>query len=495
MNFKKRDIVLLFSLAIVIGLLSAFIGLKVFQPQAQTDVSSEKIDVTEQLGKLTGKNKSSDDVKEDMDKMEEAYELIEQHYVSGVEDGQLLEGAIEGMLETLDDPYSSFMNTEATEKFNEQIQSSFQGIGAEVSMVEGKVTIVAPIKDSPAEKAGLRPNDQILEVDEETLDGLNLNEAVERIRGEKGSEVTILVERKGSSDPFEVKLTRDDIPIETVYSDIEEVDGKKTGILELRSFSETTAKEFNEELDRLEEEGIEGLVIDVRGNPGGLLDSVEDILQGFVPSDIPYMQMEDGEGNKDEFFTDLKEKKDYPINVIIDEGSASASEILAVALKEIGYDTVGTTSFGKGTVQQAVPIGDPDEGNTIKLTFFKWLSPEGNWIHEDGVEPTVEQKQPDFFHSNPIQVKKTLTLDDTNENIENAQVMLKGIGFDPKRDDGYFDENTEAAVRDFQQEQEMDVTGEIDEETAGAIEAEVVEIIRNGDQDLQLQKALDVLYK
>src|SRR5699024_1562683 len=179
MNFRKRDLVLVFTLAIIIGLISAYVGLQVFQPQAQSGVSSEKIDVT---GKLKEKNKSGED---DLDKIKEAYSLIEEHYVTGVEEGQLLEGAIEGMLETLDDPYSSFMNTEATEKFNEQIESSFQGIGAEVSMVEGKVTIVAPIKDSPAEKAGLRPNDQILEVDEEKLDGLNLNEAVEKIRGEK----------------------------------------------------------------------------------------------------------------------------------------------------------------------------------------------------------------------------------------------------------------------------------------------------------------------
>lgn len=491
MNFKKRHIVLFILFAFFIGLLGAYTGLKIFQPQQQAEPNA----ITEQFDLSKPKKKSSQNIEDEMDKIEQAYELIDQHYVSGVEEGQLLEGAIEGMLDTLEDPYSSFMNTDATEKFNEQIQSSFQGIGAEVSMVEGKVTIVAPIKDSPAEKAGLRPNDRILEVDEEDLDGLNLNEAVERIRGEKGSEVTLLVERKGSSEPFDVVITRDDIPIETVYAETEEVDGKKTGILDIRSFSETTADEFHEELTRLEKEAIEGLIIDVRGNPGGLLDSVEDILQSFVPSDIPYLQIEDGDGNKEEFYTKLKEKKPYPINVLIDEGSASASEILAVALKEIDYEIVGTTSFGKGTVQQAVPIGEKDEGNTIKLTFYKWLSPKGNWIHEDGIEPTVKQKQPAFFHANPIQVKEPFKLDETNENIKNAQIMLKGIGFDPERDDGYFDEKTEMAVRDFQQENELEATGEINEETAGAIEAKVIEIIRSGDQDLQLEKALDVLYK
>lgn len=489
MNIKKRDLVLLILFVFLVGLIGAFAGLKLYEAQMKPNISTEQID-------LGVKNKDGNkDFDEDMEKVVQVYELIDENFIEDVEGDQLIEGAIDGMIETLDDPYSSFMTSEATEKFNEQIESSFQGIGAEVSMVDGKVTVVAPIKDSPAEKAGLRPNDQILQVDDEKLDGLNLNEAVEKIRGEKGSEVTILVERKGSSDPFEVDLTRDDIPIETVYTETKEVDGKKTGIIEMNSFSETTSEEFDEALEKLEKDGIEGLIIDVRGNPGGLLDAVEEILEHFVPSDIPFVQIEDSEGHKEKRYTKLKEKKPYPINVITDEGSASASEILAVALQEIGYDTVGTASFGKGTVQQAVPIGNVDDGNVLKLTFFKWLSPEGNWIHEDGVKPTVKQKQPAFFYANPIQVKKPFKYDDSNENIENAQIMLKGLGFDPKREDGYFDKGTEKAIEAFQKEADLETTGELDEETAAQIELEIVEIIRDKKQDHQMKKALEVLYK
>ena len=488
MNINKRNIVLLLLFVFFIGLIGAFAGLKLYEAQSKPQTGTKQID-------LTSGKQSDENFDNDMEKIKQVYDLIDENYIEEVEEGKLIEGAIDGMLETLDDPYSSYMTSEATEKFNEQIQSSFQGIGAEVSMVDGKVTVVAPIKDSPAEKAGLRPNDQILQVDDEKLEGLNLNEAVEKIRGEKGSEVTILVERKGSTDPFEVTLTRDDIPIETVYTDVKDVDGKKTGIIEMNSFSETTSEEFDEALKKLEEDDIQGLVIDVRGNPGGLLDSVEEILEHFVPSDIPFVQIEDSQGEKEKRYTKLKEKKPYPINVITDEGSASASEILAVALKEIGYDTVGTASFGKGTVQQAVPIGDVDDGNVLKLTFFKWLSPEGNWIHDEGVEPTVEVKQPDFFYANPIQVKKTFKIDDSDENIENAQIMLKGLGFDLERDDGYFDESTKKAIQDFQKNHKLEVTGELDKETAADIELEVVEIIRDGKQDRQLSKALDVLYK
>src|SRR5690625_2784702 len=224
------------------------------------------------------------------------------------------------------------------ERFNEQIQSSFQGIGAEVSLREGKVTVVSPIKDSPAEKAGLRPNDQILQVDGQSLEGLDLHEAVEKIRGEKGSEVVLLVQRTGSSTPFEVTLVRDDIPIETVHAKTIDVNGKKTGIIDITSFSERTSQEFIDYINEMEDEGIEGLVVDVRGNPGGLLDSVEEILQEFIPKDVPYVQREDREGKKEKYFSDLNEKKPYPISILIDEGSASASEILAVAMKEVGYD-------------------------------------------------------------------------------------------------------------------------------------------------------------
>lgn len=483
MILKKRELVLLVLLTFIVGLVGAYTGLKIFQPNVAKPNTQAPF------------QSSISNYDEDyLNTIKKAYDLINQHYIEDIDEQQLLEGAIQGMLETLEDPYSSYMNADAMERFNEQIQSSFEGIGAEVSMVDGKVTIVAPIKNSPAEKAGLRPNDQILKVDDEDLEGLDLNEAVEKIRGEKGSKVVLLIQRQGTSEPFEVTITRDEIPIETVYASTENVDGKKTGIIEITTFSETTADEFNKAISKLEKDGIEGLVIDVRGNPGGLLDSIEEILQQFIPKDIPYLQIEDGNGKVEKFYTKLDKKKPYPISVLIDEGSASASEILAVAMKEVGYDVVGMTSFGKGTVQQAVPLGEKEEG-TIKLTFYKWLSPKGNWINEKGVEPTIEQKQPEFYYANPIKVEEPFKIDQTDENIKNAQIMLQGIGYNPKRTDGYFDQNTMEAIMRFQQEHGLTANGELNSETAYAIESKVLDIIRNGEQDLQLEKALETLYE
>ena len=484
MNLKKQYIALVLFAALVLGFIGAYVGVKLAEP----DTPKQQVFVDDEKN-ANGSNEENSP--ENLEKVMQAYDLIKENYVEEVEGDLLLEGAIQGMLNILEDPYSTYMDAEMNESFTEQLESSFEGIGAEVSMVSGKVTIIAPIKDSPAEEAGLRPNDQIIRIDDEEIEGLDLYEAVEVIRGEKGSEVILEIQRPGVTESFNVAIIRDEIPIETVYPDVKTIDGKKTGVLTLTSFSENTAEDFAKELDKMEKDGIEGLVIDVRGNPGGLLNSVEDILKHFIPKDIPFIQTEDQQGKKTPYYSQLEKEKEYPISVVIDEGSASASEILAVAMKEIGHEVVGMTSFGKGTVQQAVPLGD---GSTIKLTFYKWLSPEGVWIHEKGVEPTVETKQPDYFYSNPIQIEEPLTYNHTGEKIENIQLMLKGLGYNTDRVDGYFDKETEKAVKSFQTENDLEATGEIDEKTAELIEAKIVDKIRSGEDDKQLDAALNALY-
>lgn len=487
MNSRKTRSILIIVLCLAIGLAAGgYFGMK----WAYAKYESEG------LGILADDGSSDEDKAEtkqsDMKKISQAYNLIQKHYVKDVSDKKLTEGAIQGMLESLNDPYSTYMDADTMKQFNEQIEASFEGIGAEVSMQDGQVTIVAPIKGSPAEKAGLRPNDKIMKINGDSTKGLDLNEAVSKIRGEKGSKVTLQIERPGTKKAFTKKITRDEIPVETVESEMKTVDGKKTGIIKLTSFSETTSKDFLKALDQLESDGMQGLIIDVRGNPGGLLDSVEDILGQFIPKNMPYVQIEDKNGNKEPHYSDLDKKKDYPISVLIDEGSASASEIMAVALKENGYDAVGTKSFGKGTVQQAVPLGD---GSTIKLTFYKWLSPKGNWIHKKGIEPTVKQKQPAYYYANPIDVDKPLSYNHTGDDIKNMQIMLNGLGFDTGRTDGYFSKETEKAVTAFQKKHDLKADGKVNKKTAEMIESEVVQSIRNGKDDKQLEKALDTLYK
>ncbi|TYR76086.1 PDZ domain-containing protein [Rossellomorea vietnamensis] len=424
-------------------------------------------------------------------KVEVAYDLIADKYVEEVDKGELVEGAIQGMLDTLEDPYSVYMDARTASQFNDSLGSSFQGIGAEVTVMDGKLLIVAPFKDSPAEKAGLRPNDQILKVDGETITGLDLYEATLKIRGEKGSKVELEIMREGLSNPVKVSVKRDEIPLETVHSDIKNENGKHYGVIEVSSFSENTSKDFKKQLSELEEQGLAGLVIDVRGNPGGLLSSVNEMLDELVTKDKPYVQVQERNGDTLKYFSENKEKKAYPITVLVDEGSASASEILAGALKEAGdYPLIGTKTFGKGTVQQPVPMGD---GSNIKLTMFKWLTPEGNWIHKKGIEPNIHVKQPAYFYAHPLQAEKPLVREMNNEQVKNAQEMLQGLGYKPARSDGYFNNSTETAVKSFQKKHGLEASGKIDSETASKLQEEIYKAVKDEKNDVQLKAALEYL--
>lgn len=436
---------------------------------------------------ITGEQQS------DLDKIGEAYALIDSRYVEDVKDEKLVEGAIQGMLATLKDPYSTYMDKKTAQQFEQSLDPELEGIGAEVNKIDDKLIIVSPIKDSPAEKVGIKPNDQILSVDGNSVAELTREEAVMKIRGKKGTNVTLEIKRAGVSEPLIFDIKRDKIPIFTVFSSVKEENNKHIGYIQITSFSEKTADEFAKQLKELESKNIEGLVVDVRGNPGGYLESVEEILEHFVTDKKPILQVEQRNGEKQKVYTKQKERKSYPISVLIDGGSASASEILAGALKEgEGYELVGENTFGKGTVQQAVPFSD---GSNIKLTMFKWLTPDGNWIHKKGIKPTVEVKQPDYYHATPIQIEEALAYNDNDEQIKHAQSMLKSLGYEPGREDGYFSKETESAVKAFQTEKEIEVTGKLDKKTAESIQNAIIEKIRSGENDLQLQAALKLMAK
>jgi carboxyl-terminal processing protease len=427
------------------------------------------------------------------EKIDQAYDLILNRYVEKVDRGKLVEGAIQGMLSALKDPYSVYMDKDTANQFNQALGSSFEGIGAEVGMVDGKIVIVSPFKNSPAEKAGIKPNDQILKVDGASVEGLDLNKATIKIRGKKGTTVQLEIARQGLKDPLTIDVKREEIPLETIHASIKKQDGKKVGYMEITSFSEQTAKDFKKELSSLEAQDIKALILDVRGNPGGYLSSVQEILKEFVPKDKPLVQIEHRNGEKESFFSTLTEKKGYPVAVLVNKGSASASEILAGSLQEaVGYPLVGETTFGKGTVQQVLEMGD---GSNIKLTLFKWLTPDGHWIHKKGIKPDVAIKQPAIFNTHPIQVQQALKEDMNNEQVKNAQEILAGLGFAPGRTDGYFSTKTTLAVKGFQQELGLEPTGKIDSKTAAKLEEAVVKEMKKDKNDLQLQTALRLVTK
>lgn len=438
----------------------------------------------------TTTDKDGGDVEAEFDKLEETYKLLQENYVHELDAAELIDGAIQGMVESLDDPYSEYMDPESAEQFLSSLESSFEGIGAEVTMQDGKVTIVAPIAGSPAEEAGLRPNDQVLSVDGESLEGLTLNESVAKIRGPKGTDVVLEVLRSGSSTAQKITVKRDEIPIETVHAEMLD---DKIGKIRLSNFAEKTAEDFAASLSQLEKKGMKGLIIDVRGNPGGYLKAVEDISNQLVPEGKPILWIEDRNGQKEATKSRMHGEKPYPIVVLIDRGSASASEILAAALQEAGgYILVGEPSFGKGTVQTTTDFKDH---SNLKYTIAKWLTPDQNWIHEKGVQPDIEVKYPAYYESAPPSSEETWKLDDNSEQVRGAQLILEGLGYDVGRNDGYFDHKTEEAVTKFQGDHELETSGVINDQTALKLQEKLIELIRDPEEDAMLQRAIEELQK
>lgn len=429
--------------------------------------------------------------KEGIKKIETAMKLVKENYVEGADEQKLVDGAIDGMMNALGDPFSSYMGPEVAQQFSEQIEGSFTGIGAEVSMENGNVTVVSPIKGSPAEKAGIKPKDILLSVNGESFEGLSLNEAVAKIRGPKGTEAKIKVKRAGSAATLEYTIVRDDIALESIYARMEE---GKIGVIEITEFSQNTADRFKQELANLEKQGMKGLVIDVRNNPGGVLDKVVDISQQFVPKGKAIVQVEDKNKQREKQLSQGK-GKNYPVAVITNKGSASASEILAGALQESADALlIGETTYGKGTVQTAFEreFGD---GSLLKVTIAKWLTPDGEWIHKKGIEPDIAVAQPDYFSVAPINKEKTFKYDMLGDDIKSAQTMLQGLGYDPGRTDGYFSKATENALKKFQADKKLTDNGVLDAKTAEALEASLVERIRDPKNDNQMKRAIEEIRK
>lgn len=419
-------------------------------------------------------------------KLYEAFDTLNKDYYKKVNDQKLINGAINGMVESLDDPYSDYMSKDEAKNFNNSISSSFEGIGAEIQEKDGHIMIVSPIKGSPAEKAGLQPNDIILSVDGKTLQGMTSTQAVTIIRGKKGSKVELSIKRTGQDTPISVPIIRDQIPIETVYGEM--VDDKIAKV-QITSFSTNTAKELTSTLNDLQKKGMKGLVLDLRQNPGGLLDQAVSISSMFVPKGKVIVKEEDRNGKIKEIASQNAGSPNLPLVVLIDKGSASASEILASAVKEsAGVTLVGEKSFGKGTVQTASNFTD---GSNLKFTIAKWLTPNGNWIHKKGIKPDVEVALPDYASLSIINPDKELSLSSSSAEVQTAQKMLKAIGFDPGREDGFFDEKTKEAVTAFQTANNLPADGIL----KGDSTMKLMELLREKikSDDTQVQKAVEVL--
>ncbi|WP_336866220.1 S41 family peptidase [Peribacillus frigoritolerans] len=424
----------------------------------------------------------------EFEKLYSTYDKIKDDYYEEVDEEKLVDGAINGMIKSLDDPYSAYMDKKEASSFHESISSSFEGIGAEIQEQDGQIMVVSPIKGSPAEKAGVKPNDIILSVDGKSVEGLSSSEAVLKIRGEKGTKVDLSISRAGESEPIELTIKRDTIPIETVYAEMLD-DG--VAKIQVTSFSEHTVQELKTALEEMSKKDMKGLVLDLRGNPGGLLDQAIEMASLFIPNGKVVLQVEDRSGKKDVYKSENDGELKIPVVVLIDDGSASASEIVAAAVSESAdIPLIGIKSFGKGTVQTAE---DFEDGSNFKYTAAKWLTPEGNWIHKKGIKPDITVKLPDYASLPYISPDKELKASDSSSEVKAAEEMLKEAGHDPGKIDGFFDEATKNAVTAFQREQKIKETGTIKDDTTVKLMQVIQEkILKN---DTQVKKAVEVLKK
>lgn len=296
----------------------------------------------------------------------------------------LIDGAIQGMMGRLD-RYSGYLEGRDARGMREQTTGRFGGVGVVISLENGQLTIVSPVEDTPGWEAGLMTDDRILEIDGESTRGITMQEAVSRLRGEVGSPVKLKIRRPSERDTFDVTLVRAEIQPRTVQR--HRVLDHGIGYIRLTQFSEPTARMMREELTRLRRNNPTGLVLDLRGNPGGLLESAVDVASLFLPPEtlVVYTKSRDEEGRRDHFTRGRRHELDLPLVVLVNQGSASAAEIVAAALKDHGRaELVGQTTFGKGSVQSIMPMRD---GSAIRLTTAIYYSPSGNVIHEQGVEP------------------------------------------------------------------------------------------------------------
>jgi len=336
----------------------------------------------------------SDSVYDKLSIFSQAFSLIRDNYVNEekISTKDLVYSAITGMLQSLD-PHSSFMSPEMFKEMQIETKGKFGGIGIQISILNGQLTVISPLDDTPAAKAGIKELDKIVAIDGKSTRGMTLNEAVSLMRGQKGTKVVLMIIRDGEMERLTFELIRDIIVIKSVKETVFD----NVGYVRISQFQEDTAGELDKALIKLKDENVDGLVIDLRNNPGGLLNMASEVADRFLPKGklIVYTEERNHKKNIPPFKSKIKPLiEDVPIVVLVNSGTASASEIVAGALHDWDMGIImGTRTFGKGSVQTVIPLRD---GSAMRLTTALYYTPKGTLIQERGITPDIEVKQIDL---------------------------------------------------------------------------------------------------
>ncbi len=320
----------------------------------------------------------------------EILSLLETSYVEEVENQSIIDGAIRGMLKTLD-PHTTYMPPESYREMKVETSGKFGGLGIEISIRNGVLTVVSPIEDTPAFRAGIQAGDKIIKIEDESTLDMTLSDAVGHLRGDRGEPVTITIFRDGLKEPKEVTIVRDIIKVQSVKHKHYK---KDIGYVKIRSFTKTTSTGLDKALRELKDEGIDKLILDLRNNPGGLLNQAVEVSDRFIGREnlIVYTKGRSDDQNMRFTTHDNVDRVDYPMIVLVNGGSASASEIVAGALQDLGRAVIlGTPTFGKGSVQTIIPLTD---GSALRLTTARYYTPSGRVIQENGIDPDIVVEMP-----------------------------------------------------------------------------------------------------
>ncbi|HAK89069.1 MAG: peptidase S41 [Nitrospirae bacterium GWC2_46_6] len=340
------------------------------------------------IGRWTVETVNAQNGYEELRTFTEVLTLIKKSYVDEVKTKDLITGAIKGMLQSLD-PHSGYMTPDAFKELQVETKGEFGGLGIQIGVKDGLITVIAPIEDTPAYRIGIKAGDKILKISGESTKNMGLTDAVSKMRGQKGTPITLLIFREGWKEPKDFTIVRDIIRIKSVKS---KTLGDGIGYVRLTQFQESTANDLSSALEKLKKEGITSLILDMRNNPGGLLNSAVEVSEQFLPQKKLVVYIKGRNGEKTEYYTegDTKYYAEIPMVVLVNQGSASASEIVAGALKDWNRAIiVGIQTFGKGSVQSLIPLAD---GSGLRLTTAKYYTPKGISIQGVGITPDITVK-------------------------------------------------------------------------------------------------------
>lgn len=414
----------------------------------------------------------------------EVRDILEKKYFQPVDGEKLMEGAIKGMLQSLEDPHTLYLTPEAMEDMLIHTTGSLSGIGVEIVEEEGEIFILRVFDNSPAWEAGLRRGDCIIAVDGQSLKGIKLDEAARLIRGPRGTAVELVIRREGEKVPLELTITRDTIEIKTVFARFLE---NGIGYIKITGFDQGTGKDFEEALAGLEKQALRGLILDLRDNSGGLLDEAVAIGKNIVPAG-EITRVVDRQGQVKERYLSRARPKEYNIIVLVNEYTASAAEIIAGALRDSGKARlVGMPTFGKATVQQLHYLSN---GGGLRYTMARYLTPAGHDLHQQGLQPDFEVDLPPEYYLQYYTLPQKLKQGDTGEKVLLLQKMLSFLGY-PLQATGIFDAATVEILKEFQREHQLPPTGQLDILTREHFHSALAE--KASDVDRQLQFAVNLL--